>query len=273
MTPTALTFVKLKVEQAIENRTIIQDFREHLGASVIGHQCRRKIWYGFFWVKRIEVEPRMLRLWNRGHREEPIVIQDLKEIGVTVLSTQEQKKFCYGHGGGSNDGILIGIPDAPKTPHILEVKTSNTKGFTNMKLKGVEKANPTHYAQMQVYMHIFKKKRALYIMVCKETDERYYERVKYNKKEALALLKKAEDIVRSELPPNRINEDEKYYLCNWCDYSDICHRGALPLRNCRTCINSILEDEGIWKCGLNRKKLKYKKQLKGCSKWHTKKVA
>ena len=43
----------------------------HLGASILGRDCPREIWYSFRWVHREKHEPRMLRLFIRGHLEEP----------------------------------------------------------------------------------------------------------------------------------------------------------------------------------------------------------
>ena len=46
----------------------------------------------------------------------------------------------------------LGIPEAPKTWHVLEFKTHNSKSFAKLEKEGVQKSNPMHYAQMQVYM-------------------------------------------------------------------------------------------------------------------------
>lgn len=61
-----------------------QDFREHLGASVIGDECHRKLWYQFRWVIKSDFDARMLRLFNRGHLEEERFIDYLRGIGCVV---------------------------------------------------------------------------------------------------------------------------------------------------------------------------------------------
>jgi len=48
------------------------EHRHHLGISIIGDDCSRKLWYSFRWVKLIQHEGRMRRLFNRGHHEEPL---------------------------------------------------------------------------------------------------------------------------------------------------------------------------------------------------------
>ncbi len=58
--------------------------RTHLGASLIGHECSRHLWYVFRWVRHERFPPRMLRLFNRGHREEARFIEWLRGIGWEV---------------------------------------------------------------------------------------------------------------------------------------------------------------------------------------------
>jgi hypothetical protein len=77
------------------------DLREHLGASVIGRECDREIWYGFRWFKDNLFDGRMLRLFDRGRREEPVVLVDLMAAGLKFdYSTEEQPSFSD-HGGTS----------------------------------------------------------------------------------------------------------------------------------------------------------------------------
>lgn len=58
--------------------------RTHLGASLIGRECSRFLWYTFRWVKSAKFDARMLRLFQRGHREEAHMIAMLEGIGATV---------------------------------------------------------------------------------------------------------------------------------------------------------------------------------------------
>ena len=59
-------------------------FRTHLGASEIGTDCQRKLWYRFRWIVKPEFEPRMKRLLNRGHMEEERILDYLRGIGCVV---------------------------------------------------------------------------------------------------------------------------------------------------------------------------------------------
>lgn len=178
----------------------------------------------------------MLRLFETGHREESRIIHNLRQAGIKVWNHDEdgnQFKFSMfgGKFEGSIDGVVLGIPESPKTPHILEIKTSNDKQFGTLVSSGVEKAKPMHHCQMQVYMGAFKLKRALYIVVNKNSDEIYSERCCFNKSLYDLLIDKAERIVTSDVPLEKFESFE----CRWCDYQKICKGEEMPEINCRTC--------------------------------------
>lgn len=59
-------------------------FRDHLGGSMIGRACEREIWYGFRHASRPDFDGRMLRLFGRGHLEEPRFVKYLEMLGATV---------------------------------------------------------------------------------------------------------------------------------------------------------------------------------------------
>lgn len=230
--------------------------RAHLGASVLGEECSRKLWYGFRWASAIQFPGRMLRLFRRGHKEEEWIVDDLKAAGMTVREvdpdTGEQYRFAAGDGhlGGSCDGLILGVPGAPKTWHVLEVKTANASSWKTLERDGVERAQPKHYTQMQVYMRKFKLTRALYVSVCKDDDRIYTERVRIDKVHADAAIRRGEDIIRMPNPPERISEDPAFFRCKFCDHAAHCQRGDYWTieRNCRTCVSSTPIADGKWRC-------------------------
>lgn len=58
--------------------------RKHLGGSLIGRKCLRELWYSFRWATTKPLSGRMVRLFNRGHREEFRFVEWLRIIGVEV---------------------------------------------------------------------------------------------------------------------------------------------------------------------------------------------
>ena len=120
-------------------------FREHLGASVIGRPCDRAIWLDFRWITRAAHTGRILRLFETGQLEEERLVRNLRRIGVTVLDIdpdtgrQWHVQTHGGHFGGSLDGVGLGVPEAPKTWHVLEFKTHNARSFAELRKHGVAK--------------------------------------------------------------------------------------------------------------------------------------
>ena len=237
--------------------------RAHLGASLIGTECERALWYGFRWVTHRYFDGRMLRLFQTGHLAEARFVADLKAAGIEVYDTDPEtgRQFSFrdetGHFGGSMDGCARGVLEAPKAWHVCEFKTSSEKAFGKLKADGVQKAKPLHYAQMQTYMHMSglppykagqRLERALYIAVNKNTDELYIERLRYDADFGARMLEKAQRVIGASVPPSRISDDPSWWQCRFCDHRAVCHEGAAVPRSCRTCMHATPAQGGDWTC-------------------------
>ncbi len=246
--------------------------RPHLGASLLGTECSRALWYSFRWSCDQKKDGRTLRLLDSGNREEERLVSDLLSAGIEVdcvnEKTGEQYTFSEvsGHAGGSYDGFGRGFKESSKW-HVLEFKTSNEKNFRKMEKEGVEKAKPLHYAQMQLYMLSSSLERAYYFVVNKNTDEIYGERVRFSRKIAEGLLVKAKSIIYSQYPLERISDDPTSFACRFCAYKEICFQEKLPEVNCRTCLHSTPESngKGRWSCAWHKRDLSVAEQKAGCS--------
>jgi hypothetical protein len=229
------------------------DDRGYLGGSELGEECSRRLWYGFRQVGRARPEGRILRLFESGHREEARVIENLRAIGCTVYDRDEQgRQFryteCDGHLSGGLDGAVLGLPEAPDTPHLLECKTANKKSFDAMEKDGLAKSKPVHMAQVQLYMGLAGLTRAAYVVVCKDDDRIYLERVEFDAKLFKALLLKANAIIKAETPPSKVSEDPAFFVCKFCPFAELCHGSAMPRAGCRTCIHSSPAKDAKWAC-------------------------
>lgn len=245
-------------------------FRPHLGASEIGRDCRRALWYGFRWAARAAFTGRMLRLFETGQREEARLVANLRRIGATVLDLDPEtgrqwRVSAHGaHFGGALDAIALGLPEAPRTWHVVEFKTHAAKSFASLKKDGVRTAKPEHFAQMQIYMHLTGLARALYMAVCKDTDDIHVERVPADKEVAQGLLDKARFVIDAARPPVRISDDPTWFQCRLCRFHALCHEGAAAERNCRTCLHST-PIEGGWHCERHGQPLSVARQKQGCA--------
>lgn len=230
--------------------------RPYLGASIIGQECERALWYAFRWASgKARFEGRMLRLFQTGHLAEARFVADLRAIGCTVYDADDTgRQFgfagCAGHMRGHMDGCGKGIPQGGEKWHVLEFKTHSAKSFAELKRHGVEKAKPAHYAQMQWYMGKSGMDRALYLAVNKDNDDLHSERVPFDPAAFTALEAKAERIIFAEAPPPRISEDPHFFRCKFCDHRPLCHGETPPCATCRTCVHATPEKEGDgrWSC-------------------------
>jgi len=247
--------------------------RPHLGASLIGHLCERYLWLMFRWVGAEAFDGRMLRLFNTGHRAEARFVDELREIGATVWDTdefgaQQRVSALGGHFGGSMDAVAQGLPEAPKTPHVVEFKTHSQKSFDELVKKKVRAAKPQHWAQMQVYMGLAELDRAMYLAENKNTSEVYAERVEFDLVEFTSLMERARRVITSGEPPARLSEDPAWFECKWCSFREHCHGERLPAVNCRTCAHStpLVDSEGAsWQCELTKTPIGLDVQPSGCN--------
>lgn len=218
--------------------------------STIGDPCSRKLWYLFRWVgPPREISIQLQNLFDTGTRAEDFIIHDLESIGIKITKRQEEiwgfGKFAHGF----TDGQCIDVPEAPKTEHLLEIKTHNDKNFKVLQKKGVKQGYPTHYGQVQRYMKALKLTRCLYVGYAKNTSHYYIERIRFDPSYANDLIRKEEAIIMSPVAPNRPDGFfESYYLCGWCEFKDFCYNYSPAHVTCRTCKYVDQSDGGNWIC-------------------------
>lgn len=229
--------------------------RKHLGASLIGHDCARHLYYVFHWAKKEVFTGRMQRLFNRGHREEARFVEWLRGVGFEVWDVNEdgsqfRVKAVRGHYGGSLDGINK-PPERYRIgePMLCEFKTNGTgTGFTKLKEQGVALAKPRHFAQMSTYGKFYGFRFALYMCINKNDDDLHIEIVELDWRLAEDLTAKAERVITAREPPPKLAENEAFFECKYCPFVGICHRGEAPERSCRSCQHSEAIDGGEWYC-------------------------
>lgn len=248
--------------------------RPHLGASLLGHPCERWLWLSFRWAIKENFSGRMLRLFDRGKREEASIVQNLRRIGIvihnTCLDDDGQFRVDFGsHVAGSVDGIIeSGVPEAPATRHVAEFKTHSLKSFNELKRLGVFDAKRRHWCQMQVYMAGTHIDRALYVAVCKDNDELYTERIHFNPQAAQEIIERGKRIALSDRLPPPLSTDPTWYQCKMCPAHDFCHVTHIitdDCVNCRTCARSTACKDSTWQCEFFKQTKSYDGQLLGCA--------
>jgi hypothetical protein len=219
--------------------------------SRIGDPCHRRLWYDFHWAADLEViSNRLSKIFMIGSLAEQFITKDLEYTGIFVTKRQEELWGFGKHVHGFTDGRCENVPEAPKTTHVLEIKTHNTKNFAGVVKDGVKKSKPMHYAQCQRYMIGLDLTRCLYVALNKDTSEYYVERIRLDKSYAKDLLRIEREIVIAEDAPRRIFE-RSWHECKWCKYQGHCFDDEPFNKNCRTCKYSDPANNGQWLCTWN----------------------
>lgn len=261
------------IYEAYEKRRASEKPRRYLGASIIGKECKRAVWYDFRWTTPVAFSGRMLRLFDTGNHEEARFVKDLRDIGCTVYAfdptTGKQFEFDdhHGHMAGHMDACGEKIPEGGKAWHVLEFKTHSSKSFAELRKKGVKESKPEHYAQMMMYMGWSGMERALYLAKDKDTDELYAERVRFDQGEFDRLRARAASIIFDAGMPLRISDDPAHWQCKMCNHYELCHGQRGAQKNCRTCIYATPTKDGnaTWVCERSEyAPIAFERQLTGC---------
>lgn len=236
--------------------------RPHLGCSEVGQKCERWVWLNFRWAVIRKRSGRMLRLLRRGQSEEARVVADLTAVGCVIEHTGEnQIEVAFsGHLLGHLDGIITsGLPEAPKTPHLLEIKTHNDKSFSDLIGNGksrppklVRESKQAHWVQCQLYMLGAKLKRAFYHATNKDNEATHQERICFDKAAALKWRDVGLRLSLTERMPPPISNDPTWWECKMCGGHTFCHKEKLTREvNCRTCAHVTPMKDGSWACDVD----------------------
>lgn len=214
-----------------EGRRAAEPRRNYLGASQIGDPCERKIWYEFNGHPRNPMGWQGCFAVEDGYRTEELVIERLRQVpGIKVYGVQDGFSALDDFFQGHIDGKIEGLWQAPKTPHILEVKACNEKKFRELEKaidKHGEKDALKHwsvwfYAQAQTYMFQLGFERHYLVCSLPGGRDMISCRTELDKEYAKAMLGRAKRIIEAREPPERAYKDKSFFACSFCDFKDEC---------------------------------------------------
>jgi hypothetical protein len=210
-----------------------QPRREYLGASMMGKDCVRAVAYEYHGVAKDPergFSGRLYRVFDMGHDGEERMSQYLR-IGGFELRTvgRDGKQFGYEVAGGKMkghiDGVIVEGPDVGcPWPALWENKALNDKGFNDVADKGIEKAKPLYFAQVQIYMAYLALDRCLFTCINRDTGDLYAEVIELHAQKAQSLSDRGVKVIESRQPEDfpRIAREETDYRCRFCDWHDRC---------------------------------------------------
>ena len=204
---------------------------KNIGFGEIGHECSRYLWYKINLDLPEVFNADTLRIFRNGHNDEAAMAADLRKVQGIELYThdpeRENKQYKFdaldGRLTGRLDGVIVGLKQAPKTPHLWEHKSVNDKKFEALIKNPVLKDwDLKYYAQAQTAMLHADLDRH-YMTVSTPGLRRVTSvRTELDKEYAKSLVQKAKRIIDAKEPPERIGGPD-YYICKFCRFYDECH--------------------------------------------------
>lgn len=247
-------------------------FSRYIGMGQIGKPCDRELWLTFHWAAKETIEGRIKRLMERGLREEPVLIADLKAIGCVINThdTEGKQVFMRGEGllghlvGARDIKVESGLPEHPENPVVIDFKSANTKNFKKMLEHGVASEHPEYITQVNAYCGYSDVWIGAILVVCKDDDKMFIEFLVYDLFQFEQMRTKATQIIEAQSPPERkFYRDDYKTPCKFCKNQKVCYGDAFAEVNCRTCIHSTPIEDGTWTCEYGEK-LTNEKQKIGC---------
>jgi hypothetical protein len=210
-----------KINESIRQGIARDPKRNYVGASAIGHPCRRKIWYEFKGYDGEPISEKLGIIFETGRRIEDMILSYL--IGSDLnISCWILTEFCEKElpdFKGTCDAII----EINNEKIILEIKTANNASFYQFKKHGLKAWNEQYFSQGQSYMGMSGIKKDILLAINKDTSEMHEELVEYDDVYYEMLKQKAKDIIEAKELPSRMNNSPLFYMCKMCQFNKVCH--------------------------------------------------
>jgi hypothetical protein len=203
--------------------------RPYLGASIVGHECLRRIQFDW-WCKPV-LAARIREIFARGHYFEQRARAHLAAIGFK-FAPPEALAFTAVDGAlrGHADGIVIHGPDLPGAyliyPLVWECKALNAKNWRAVERDGLEKVFPKYVVQVSLYQaYLDITNPALFTAVNADTCELLHFLVPFDAERAQLWSDRAANIIAAtragELLPRAYDHPENWH-CKVCSHRARC---------------------------------------------------
>ena len=225
--------INVAVNDAIERAaaTAAELPRPYLGASIIGHECARRIQYD--WWCKPELAARTREIFDRGHYFEGRARRHLVAVGFK-FAPPEALAFTAADGAirGHADGIIIAGPELLGAyliyPAVWAHKCLNAQGWRDVERDGLQKKYPQYLAQVSLYQaYLDVTNPALFTITNADTCERLHFLVPFNAERAQFWSDRAVNIIEAtragELLP-RAYDDSADWRCRICPHKERCWR-------------------------------------------------
>jgi hypothetical protein len=205
--------------------------RSYLGASIVGHECLRRI--QFDWWCRPEFPARTREIFDRGHYFEERTRQHLIRAGFK-FAPPERLAFSAVGGAlrGHADGGIVDGPDLSNVglvyPSLWEHKCLNANNWRAVERDGLQKEYPQYLAQVALYQaYLDVTNPALFTVTNADTCEWLHFLVPFDAERAQLWSDRAANIIAAtragELLPRGFDVPDDW-RCRMCLWRERCWR-------------------------------------------------
>ncbi len=220
------------IDKGLHKKRQKQKARNYIGASTVAQECIRSMQYDLLYPKEKTFPGRILRIFERGHEAENLMIDFLQATGFEFIGLDddgEQFGFSQLNGffKGHVDGVIIKAPSGFQVPMLWENKALEQTYFRRLERVGLKKYSPTYYGQIQLYMSYMEltKVPALFTAVNMNRMELYGELVSFDIKHCQYLSDRMFTIYRDTIEGflfQRISKKRDFWICNMCGWNERC---------------------------------------------------
>jgi hypothetical protein len=225
-----------QVDNALRRKRDKQAPRQYLGASAIGGPCARQTQLEYAGAPREkEFEPKILRIFDRGHMMEELWRAWLSDAGFRVIQIGEKTKRPIGFSEldgkfkGHVDGVITDGPAIAGMgyPCLAEHKAVGQKTFNAIVKHGLAKERPIYADQVAIYQAYIDltEHPALFSVTNCDTCEQLHLLIPFDAERAQAASDRAVRIIKAteagELLPRQFN-DASNFNCKVCAFATRC---------------------------------------------------
>lgn len=212
--------IKKIIEETIKNKISESETRDYIGASLIGNDCERKIWYEYQGHEGIPISETLWLIFETGRQIEKMIVCLMKDSNMNIAENvpvnDSDIPWFKGH-------IDVVYQDESGKKHIVEIKSAKDSSFNLFKKNGLKKWNPQYFSQVQSYMGMYKIFSAVIFVLNKDNSLLAEEWIEFDAYHYDVLRQKAMRIREASEPPSRISNSPVWFQCKMCKFREICH--------------------------------------------------
>ena len=212
-------------EALLEERAQETYYNDRLGIHELGG-CVRNLWGKMHGIpSERQIDGQALVTFKLGHKVEELIVELLRLAGYEVRDRDAKGKqfeaiLCDGKLVGHVDGFV----KISHIDYVLEVKSAKQERFDKLLLLGsYEDWDPAYAYQLQAYMDIFNKVRALVVVLDKNRSLFYVEKIGRNSQLRGAYVDRVTRILCDDVPDRPEGATSQFCAyCKWCDRNRWC---------------------------------------------------